>query len=403
MRIQTCSVVAALTLAGAAQAQYFEARNTAMAGVGAASSNYLAAGWGNPALLTSCEESDNFGLILPTFGARAYDETGLIDDIDAFVDAYDALEADLQANPPANQAELDARLTPLQDQLNSLSNRRVNSEIGAGMVLALPSTNFAWSLHARTYADLQVFTDIDPNDLNGLNPGDPLPTLNSEARVVGVAVSEIGLSLAKRFEFANFAMSLGVTPKYQRVDTYNYAVNADNFDADNYDDDQFRGDDGDFNVDAGIAIEPGIPGLTIGVMARNLRKQTYRTVDTAGASFDYEITPQATVGVAWDLGALTLAADVDAFALDRFDNDDLAAAGQAVIDDIQLVRLGAELDLASWLQLRGGYEYDLEDTLNGAISAGLGIAPFGVVHIDIAGTYVEGQSYGAVAQLSLTF
>ena len=395
MRIQTCSAVAALTLASAAHAQYFEARNTAMGGVGAASSSYLAAGWGNPALLTSCDESDDFGLILPTFGVRAYDETGLIDDIDAFVDAYDQLEA----NPSADPQDY----INLSNQLNSLSNRRVNSELGAGLVLALPSTNFAWSLHARTYADLQVFTDIDSNELGGLNPGDPLPPLTSEARVVGVAISEIGLSLAKRFEFANFAMSLGVTPKYQRVDSYNYAVTADNFDSDNYDDDQFRADDGDFNLDAGIAIEPGIPGLTIGVMARNLRKQTYRTVDTGGASFDYEITPQATVGVAWDLGALTLAADVDAFSLERFDNDDLAAAGQAVIDDIQLLRLGAELDIAGWLQLRGGYEYDIEDTLNGAISAGLGISPFEVVRIDVAGTYVEGQSYGAVAQLSLTF
>ena len=29
--------------------------------------------------------------------------------------------------------------------------------------------------------------------------------------------------------------------------------------------------------------------------------------------------------------------------------------------------------------------------------------PFEVVRLDIAGTYVEGSSYGAVAQLSLTF
>ena len=64
MRTPTHLFLAALTATGAAHAQYFEARNSAMGGVGTASSNYLAAGWGNPALLTSCDESDDFGLIL---------------------------------------------------------------------------------------------------------------------------------------------------------------------------------------------------------------------------------------------------------------------------------------------------------------------------------------------------
>ena len=249
-----------------------------------------------------------------------------------------------------------------------------------------------------------MFSNINAVDITNIQSGSLPPTdLDSEARVVGVAITEIGVSLAKRFEFANFALSLGVTPKYQRVDTYNYAVNANNFDADNFDDDQFRDEDGGFNVDVGVAIEPGIPGLTVGLMTRNLKRQSFSTVGTAGAAFDYEITPQATLGVAWQLGSLTLAADVDALPLERFDNDDLLAAGQSFVDDVQLIRFGAEVDVLGWLQVRGGYEHDLEDTLNGAISAGLGISPFQSIRLDIAGTYVEGSSYGAVAQLSLTF
>ena len=393
MRTPTYLFLAALTSTGVAHAQYFEARNSAMGGVGTASSSYLAAGWGNPALLTNAEESDDFGLILPAFGARAYDETGLMEDIDDFVDAYDALDNNPAATP---QDYID-----LGNRLLSLSGRRVNSELGGGLVLALPSRSFGVSLHARSYADLQLFTNIDPNDVNsiaGAAPGGALPQLASEARIVGVAVTEIGLSFARRFEFANFALSLGVTPKYQRVDTYNYAVDADNFDGD-----QFRTDEGNFNLDAGVALEPGVPGLTVGVMARNLSRQTFSTVTTSGTTFDYEITPQVQVGVAWQLGAWTLAADVDALPLERFDNDDLVAAGQSFVDDVQVLRFGAEVDVFGWLQLRGGYEHDLEDTLNGAISAGVGLSPFEVVHLDIAGTYVDGESYGAVAQLSLTF
>ncbi len=392
-------VIASLAVAAAANAQYFEARNNAMGGVGAASSRYLAAGWANPALLTSCDESDRFGLLLPAIGLRAYDETGLIDDLDAFVEAYDAIDRN-----PAGATPQD--FVDLADRLQALSGRGVNSESGGGVVLALPSQDFAWSLHARTYADLQVFANIDAADeaaIQGLNPGDPLPPLSSEARVVGVGITEIGVSFAKRFELGGIAMSLGLTPKYQRIDTYNYAVSPDNFDNGDFDDDQFLDDTGEFNLDAGLAVEPGVPGLTVGLMVRNLREIDVTTVTTLGQSFDYQLAPQATLGVAWELGSLTLAADADILALERFRDADLAAAGQALTDDVRLVKVGAELDVLGWLQLRGGYEYDMEDTLDGAISGGIGLSPFEVLRIDVAGTYVDGQSYGGVVQLSLTF
>ena len=198
-------------------------------------------------------------------------------------------------------------------------------------------------------------------------------------------------------------MSLGLTPKYQRIDTYNYAVSPDNFDNDNFDDDQFLDDTGEFNLDAGLAVEPGVPGLTVGLMVRNLREIDITTVTTLGQSFDYQLAPQATLGVAWELGSLTLAADADILELERFRDADLAAAGQALTDDVRLVKVGAELDVLGWLQLRGGYESDMEDTLDGAISAGIGLSPFEVLRIDVAGTYVDEQSFGGVVQLSLTF
>ncbi len=393
-----CPSLAALAAATTANAQYFEARNSGMGGVGAASSSYLAAGWANPALLTSSESSDTFGMILPAFGARTYDESGLITDLEDFVDSFAAV----QSNPAPTVADF----TGLANQLQALSGRRANNDIGGGFVLALPSEDFAWSLHARTFADVQFFATIDGADvtsIQNLNPGDPLALANSEARVVGISVSEIGVSFAKRFDLAGFAMSLGVTPKYQRVDTINYAVSAENFDVDDFDEDPYVNDAGEFNLDAGIAIEPGVPGLTVGLMARNLRELEFETVTTAGQSLVYELSPQATLGVAWQLGALTLAADADLLTLERFRDTNVVAAGQAAVDDVQLIKFGAEVDVLGWLQLRGGYEYDVEDTLDGAISAGLGLSPFDVLHIDVAGTYVDDESYGGVVQLSLTF
>jgi hypothetical protein len=381
--------LAPLVLAGAATAQYYEARNAGMGGVGTASSNYLAAGWANPALLTRCRADDTFGLILPTIGATAYDKDGLVDDIESFADEYDRLE---QAGG-GTQADRDL----LADRLAALDNRQVTATLGVGGVLAVPSREFGFALHAKTYADLQSFVDVDPADVNALrNPGQ-LPSLQSQARVVGVAITEVGVSLATAFGEGAERIAIGVTPKHQRVDTYNYAVIANDFDAGQFDDDQYANDDSGFNVDVGVAWEPGA-GFMLGVHGRNLIGQSYTTVDTLARSYVYDINPTAVVGAAWTTGALTLSGDFDIMPADRF-----VTADGLGDDDTRLVRIGGEFDLAGWLQLRAGYQKDLENTLDDAISAGIGLAPFGIVRLDLAGTYIDDNSFGAVAQLGLTF
>jgi hypothetical protein len=384
--------VASLLLVGTASAQYVEARNAGMGGVGTASSHYLAAGWANPALLTRHREDDDFGLILPTLGATAYDKDGLIDDINDFVDEYDRVEA--LGSPTQND------LNGLADRLEALDNRQVTGTLGVGVMLAIPSRRFGFALHVKSFGDLQSFLNVDPNDVAALrNPASvgTLPTIQSEARVVGVAVSELGMSMATSFGDEGSRLSLGVTPKYQQVDTFNYGVTADNFDDGQFDDDQYRNDDSAFNVDLGVAWEIE-GGLTLGATGRNLIDNTYTTVDTLGQAFTYDVNPTATVGAAWRYGMLTLGGDLDVIVADRFAQDD--GLGK---DDVRMARVGAELDLWRWLQLRAGYQTDLEDTLDDAITAGLGISPFDVLHLGVAGTYIDDNSYGGVVQLGLTF
>ena len=64
--------------------------------------------------------------------------------------------------------------------------------------------------------------------------------------------------------------------------------------------------------------------------------------------------------------------------------------------------MGLEYDAFGWLQLRGGYSVDLEDTQPELLHVGLGFSPFGVVRIDIVGLLGE-DSAGAGLQLFLTF
>ena len=386
---------ASLLLASTVHAQYYEARNNAMGGTGVASSHYLAAGWANPALLTRHRESDTFGFILPTVGATAFDKDGLIDDIDAVVDEIDRL-----TTSSGSSSEIQA----LGQQMEDLKGRQVTATLGVGFVVGSPSKDLGWSLHAKSFGDLQALADITNSDLSALNIG-TLPTsgFTSSARVVGVAITEVGLSLATSFDLGGTTLSLGATPKLQQVDSYNYAVNINNFDQDNFDDDQFRDDDQQFNFDLGAAWEPGA-GLTFGATVRNMIDKTYRTRSiSAGSglpanSYLYDVNPAAALGASWTTGILTLAADVDLVSAERFED-----SPQLDKDDVQLAHLGAEIDLFSWLQLRGGYQTDFENTLDDAYSAGLGISPFDVFHLDVAGTYIDDKSYGGVIQMGFTF
>lgn len=385
---------ASLLLASVVQAQYFEARNSAMGGAGVASSHYLAAGWANPALLTRRGEKDDFGFILPSIGATAFDKDGLIDDVDDFVDEFNRIEA----AGTATGAELDA----LADQLESLDGRQVTGTVGLGFMIAAPSRDLGWSMHARTFVDLQSFVDVDPADvaaIRGLAGGAvALPPLNSEARIVGVGITEVGVSLATAFEFGDSTLSVGATPKLQRIDSYNYAVTVENFDQNNFDEDQFRDDDQAFNFDIGASLETD-SGFTFGGTVRNMLEKTYNTVDTLGQSFSYDVNPTAALGVAWKHGMVMLTADVDVLSAKRFQT-----SGTLLDDDnVQLAHLGIELDLWKWLQLRGGYQTDLENSLDDAYSAGLGISPFDLLHIDVAGTYISENSFGGVVQLGFTF
>jgi hypothetical protein len=379
---------------------YFEARNAAMGGTGVASSRYKAAGFANPALLTRFGESDDFGMLLPTVGAFADDETGLADDLQDFTDEFDRIDA-LLASASVTQGELDS----LAASLDALDGRELTADAGVGLAFAMPSDKFAWSLHLRSYVDVTTFADIDPADITAIQNAiaDPsLPPLFSEGRALGVATSEVGFSIARELDLGGKKLALGITPKYQRVDSINYAVNIDSYDNADLDADQYMQDEGNFNLDVGASFEPG-GGFLVGLMVRDALSYEYDSVVTLGESFGYKIGPVATAGVSWTNDWFTLAADVDLNARERVDEDSTSLAGLGINDDTQTWHVGGEFDLAKWFQLRAGYRGDLENTLEDAVTAGFGLSPWDVFHIEVAGIYVDADSLGVVAQLSFTF
>jgi hypothetical protein len=380
-----------LTAAGlAAQPQYFEARNSAMGGVGVASSRYLSAPLANPALLARFGESDDFGFILPIAGLRIADEDELIDGIEAFQDEVDRVQTRLD-----NLTVTPGDLTGLADSLEALGGRSMTGAAGGGFVFALANDGFPFAISVNTYLDAQVTMGIDPGDRGRIESaatsGD-LEALLSQAIARGAAITEVGFSVAHEFELMGSKLALGITPKFQRVDTYNYSLNVNTFEDQDFNDSIYRNDDSGFNVDVGAAFSP-IPQLTIGLMVRNLVEEQYDTVLTNGQMFTYNITPTATLGAAVTTDLFTLAVDFDVTELERFKFDDAS----------RMLRVGAEFNFWSHAQLRAGFHYDTEDTVQDLFTAGIGISPFDTWHLDVAGMIQEGETYGVVLQSSFTF
>ncbi|MEM7165780.1 MAG: conjugal transfer protein TraF [Planctomycetota bacterium] len=385
--IATCAL--GCLLPNIASSQTFEGRNSAMGGVGVASSGYVSAPLANPALLMKHGENDSIGIILPTIGGTYTDEDDLLDGIDDFRDSVVTLEEainNLTVTPQDRQNAI--------DRLLDLNGRSLEAAFGGNVVIAAPGSFFSYALVATNRTDATAVATIDPGDaalILGATSVADLDNLLSEGRALSAAVTEVGVSVAFGFELAGFGVAVGVTPKYQRVDTYNYAIDVENFDEDDYDDDVFMDDDTTFNADIGATVS--LPqGLTFGAVVRNVAPEDFETVLTNGQSFDYTVSTVATIGAAWTHEMLTIAAEADLTPTERFGLD----------DESKYLRFGAELD-TGWFALRGGYQHDADDGTADLITAGIGLSPFDILHLDIAGMLGEDDSYGGAVQLGVSF
>lgn len=389
------TVFAALSLCaiGSAHPQFFDARNDAMGGTGVASSRYQTAGFANPALLTRFKKGDSFAFILPSVGIRVADEDGIIDAIDDVQNEIKAAQTAL-----GNATITVAQLLRLAGNLLALDGKTANATAGAGFSFAFPSKSFGFALVGHSYLDAQVFAVVPTIDINtiitAVTSGD-LNGLTTEGVILGAAVSEVGLAMATEFSLEDISLSVGIVPKVQRIDTFNYSINIRNFDDNDFTDSRFRNNATKFNFDLGASLQLN-ETLTLGAMARNLIEHRIQTVMTNNRIETYNMSPTLTLGAAWHNETVMLAADIDVNQMERFRRN----------DDSQMLRIGAEFDAWNWVQLRVGIQTDLEDTVDDLVTLGVGLSPFDTFHIDVAG--ITGlkrntETYGAIVQLTFTF
>ncbi len=400
--------------AGATSFGTFDPRSMAMGGAGVAAGTSANASFYNPALLAAAKNGENFSIELPVIGVRVADPDDLVDNLDEFQDNnyIDNFSAAVdQWNSAVTPAQLltakDAVVaagTDLVAGLQTLSDRALQGEANAGMVVAIPNKRVGAAFHVNARAMGGALLEVTQSDvdafnavIDGLNtnnlaaivdPGtgdliDPTDTLTSTVQGRGVVLTEAGVSLAREFSLAGHPVAVGVTPKYVRVDTFDYMADVDTADISV---DEGEKSYSDFNFDVGIAHQYS-NGWKTGVVVKNVIPQEYATM----LGNTIEVEPQLRVGLAYENQSLTVAAD-----LDVIEND---AAG--FDSPTQFLAVGAEWNAWNLLQLRAGYRHNISDSDTSSAALGFGISPFGA-HFDLA---VVGSSdeVGVGMQLGFRF
>jgi hypothetical protein len=432
IKYSVVSAAVSLFMANQAQAAntWSEARNDAMGGTGVASANYGSAVLINPALLAKSKPDDDVSVVIPSVGAQITDKDNLrdqIDDISNEIDSYrNALDnitpMDIFRNPVGTLNQFQSAAGDLANQMEDLRGKTARGNAGAGIAVSVPTSAVSFAFVTKAYAHAVVNSNIDQNDIDYLrniqnsnafavsqaglavlNGSDEITkNLNSTASGKAAIVSDYGVAIARKFDIGGVPVSLGVTPKLQQTWLYNYTTSIDNYHSDDWKKSKYRNDDTGFNVDAGIAADFG-ENWTVGLSGQNLMSRDIDTKDVRITNGDtgvttnykdtYQIRPLVTAGVAWHTDLVTLSADGDLTETKGFKSE----------DDSQYVGVGAEVTPLSWLAVRAGYREDVKGNDSNVFTAGVGFAPMNTVHVDLMGLYGQNETWGAGAQLSLTF
>ncbi|MFT5788468.1 MAG: hypothetical protein ACI8SJ_000571 [Shewanella sp.] len=375
--------------------EYYEARSDAMGGAGVASSNNEGAAFVNPALLGLNAHKDNSAvLLMPVLGVDMADSDNMIDKFDSLINSYDGLAAAIDAG---NSADIDVYRDDLILDLESLQGTSAYASAGLGFSVAIPHQRMPMAIFYKSYVNAVGVANIAQSDIDTLtnldvNNPPAVTDLASSGQVVGGAVSDLGIALSFPLSIVNMPISVGISPKFQRIDTYNYIASANNFSASDFDDVEYRNDETTFNVDVGVAIEP-INGLVFGLSGRNLISQDVDTIEVEGQKFTYRVEPLVTAGVAYDWSILTVTTDVDLIENKKFKE----------LDGTQYWRLGGEVRAFDWMSLRVGYRHDMKDSTANIYSIGSGFAFGESFFLDLTGMFGSDEAIGGVLQTSYHF
>jgi hypothetical protein len=398
-KLLTQSLIAAGLIAAipyaSASSNGFDARSSAMGGVGVASAHFGAAPLTNPALLATSREQDKISLIAPSIGAQASDPANLIDGFDDVTTAWDNLENALGSG---NEAEAAGKLA---DSVAGLAGEHANANLGLSMVLAVPDDELPVALSVNSWAKGHARALVSQSDLDYLDdvakgiiiPGkDDLDKLTSRAEGMAALVTEYGVTVAHPFTLGELPVGVGITPKIQRIETWNYNVAINNYDSSDLRDGNWQHQTMSANIDAGFFASV-TPEWMVALSAQNLFENKVKTREINGYQPAFIIRPELTAGTAWNNERVTLSADIDLTPVSNFQ----------YVDKNQYAAFGAELRAADWVQLRAGYRLDMRGNDRRIVTGGVGLSAGEAMQFDLTAMAGRDRTIGGIAQFTFHF
>ncbi|EKA4520550.1 conjugal transfer protein TraF [Vibrio cholerae] len=386
MNIQTKStlaVVMAMAFSSSALASnlLMDARGAGMGNTGVSTADYLLAPYYNPALTAVYRKNDSFGILLPSIGLRAEDKDESLKTIDDLQDSIEQFErAGVGAATQENVDQLNRYLDQLAD------DKPLAVTAGIGIAVALPLDAVSLNFFTRGYAEVIAKANVAAKSGNSANEVKTRYE-SSDVDLTAFGYTEVGLAVGKQVVLGGQTVALGVTPKVQQLRTYQDNASVKSFDLDDYDKSEVK--DNAFNLDMGAVWL--IDQYRVGIVAKDLFA---KDIQTQNRNNTYKLDTQIAVSGSYMSDFFIAAVDLDLTKQRRFNGDN---------DDTQFMRFGVEGNAWGWAQLRAGYEVDLQNSLDNSVSVGLGVSPWNVVSLDLAGSYAGDNQFGLSANLAFTF
>ncbi|MFO4717568.1 conjugal transfer protein TraF [Vibrio cholerae] len=386
MNIQTKStlaVVMAIAFSSSALASnlLMDARGAGMGNTGVSTADYLLAPYYNPALTAVYRKNDSFGILLPSIGLRAEDKDESLKTIDDLQDSIEQFErAGVGAATQENVDQLNRYLDQLAD------DKPLAVTAGIGIAVALPLDAVSLNFFTRGYAEVIAKANVAAKSGNSANEVKTRYE-SSDVDLTAFGYTEVGLAVGKQVVLGGQTVALGVTPKVQQLRTYQDNASVKSFDLDDYDKSEVK--DNAFNLDMGAVWL--IDQYRVGIVAKDLFA---KDIQTQNRNNTYKLDTQIAVSGSYVSDFFIAAVDLDLTKQRRFNGDN---------DDTQFMRFGVEGNVWGWAQLRAGYEVDLQNSLDNSVSVGLGVSPWDVVSLDLAGSYAGDNQFGLSANLAFTF
>ncbi|MBU2870237.1 conjugal transfer protein TraF [Colwellia sp. E2M01] len=350
----------------------------------------------NPALLTKFDEDDDFFFSL-NLGLLGSDKYSVLDSIDDVIDDLDDLEDDINNSQYPDVDDLYNQVDDIVYTLGEIDQKVIKIEEGINFQVLIPNQYLSFGLFANQYGRIGGLVDYVEEDEQIMNDAVmsgsfDIADLDSSTLALGYSISEFGIMAAYPvIEDESYDLSIGTKLKYQRIDLIYANPTINEFDDDDFEitDDEYITDSTATNADLGLYASFGDNRQwSVALVANNLMKQTV-THELQNIKFNLETS--AIIGLNYQNDWVSVSTELDLMDREEF----------KVLEASKYARVGAEFRLYEHLQLRAGYRMDLNDVDDDVFTAGIGISPWDVLAIDIAGFVGENDTGGAALQFSL--